>query len=42
MIDALQTMASSGRTLIIATHHPALMQMANRVVRLHEGRVLDA
>lgn len=42
VIDALQTLASIGRTLIIATHHPALMQMANRVVRLHEGRVLDA
>jgi ATP-binding cassette subfamily C protein CydD len=42
VIDALQALASSGRTLIIATHHPALMQMANRVVRLHEGRVLDA
>ncbi|MBX9764328.1 MAG: thiol reductant ABC exporter subunit CydD [Pseudomonadaceae bacterium] len=42
VIEALQTLASSGRTLIIATHHPALMQMANRVVRLHEGRVLDA
>jgi len=42
VIEALQALASSGRTLIIATHHPALMQMANRVVRLHEGRVLDA
>ena len=42
VIDALQALASSGRTLIIATHHPALMQMANRVVRLHEGRLLDA
>ena len=42
VIDALQALASSGCTLIIATHHPALMQMANRVVRLHEGRVLDA
>lgn len=42
VIDALQTLASSGRTLIVATHHPALMQMANRVVRLHEGRLLDA
>ena len=42
VIDALQALASSGRTLIVATHHPALMQMANRVVRLHEGRLLDA
>ena len=42
VIDALQALASSGRTLIIATHHPALMHMANRVVRLHEGRLLDA
>lgn len=42
VIDALQILASSGRTLIVATHHPALMQMANRVVRLHEGRLLDA
>jgi ATP-binding cassette subfamily C protein CydD len=42
VIDALQALASSGRTLIIATHHPALMQMANRVMRLHEGRLLDA
>lgn len=42
VIDALQALVSSGRTLIIATHHPALMQMANRVVRLHKGRLLDA
>jgi ATP-binding cassette subfamily C protein CydD len=42
VIDALQALVLSGRTLIIATHHPALMQMANRVVRLHKGRLLDA
>lgn len=42
VVEALQALARAGRTLIIATHHPALMQMANRVVRLHEGRVLDA
>ena len=42
VIKALQALASSGRTLIIATHHPALMHMANRVVRLHDGRLLDA
>lgn len=41
VIEALQALAGAGRMMIIATHHPALMQMADRVVRLHEGRLVD-
>jgi len=42
VIRALRVLATSGRTLIIATHHPALMAMATRRVGLHEGRLADA
>jgi ATP-binding cassette subfamily C protein CydD len=41
VIEALQALAAAGRTLIIATHHPALMQMADRVVRLSDGALAD-
>jgi ATP-binding cassette subfamily C protein CydD len=42
VVAALQALAKAGRTLIIATHHPALMQMADRVVRLSSGSLVDA
>ncbi|APX93024.1 thiol reductant ABC exporter subunit CydD [Halomonas sp. 1513] len=39
VILALQTLRREGRTLVLATHHPALMAMADRVVRLVDGRL---
>ncbi|MDR5905812.1 thiol reductant ABC exporter subunit CydD [Franzmannia qiaohouensis] len=41
LIEALKALTAAGRTLIIATHHPALMGMAGRVVRLEDGRRVD-
>ncbi|WP_458524645.1 thiol reductant ABC exporter subunit CydD [Onishia taeanensis] len=38
---ALAGLAEEGRTLVIATHHPALMALADRVVRLEAGRPVE-
>ena len=41
VVKALQALAAAGRTVVIATHHPALMHMADRVVRLNNGTLAD-
>ncbi len=41
VVESLRHLIDEGRTLIVATHHPALFEMADRVIRLHEGRVID-
>lgn len=41
VVKALQALAAAGRTVVIATHHPALMHMADRVVRLNNGALAD-
>ncbi|NIC35310.1 thiol reductant ABC exporter subunit CydD [Halomonas desiderata] len=38
VIESLRRLGEEGRTLVIATHHPALMAMASRRLALHEGR----
>ncbi|MCE8001835.1 thiol reductant ABC exporter subunit CydD [Billgrantia ethanolica] len=38
VIESLRRLGKDGRTLVIATHHPALMAMASRRLALHEGR----
>ncbi|WP_021029091.1 thiol reductant ABC exporter subunit CydD [Litchfieldella anticariensis] len=40
VIEGLKSLAEEGRTLVIATHHPALMVMAGCVVRLSQGRIV--
>ncbi|MEH6686436.1 MAG: thiol reductant ABC exporter subunit CydD [Halopseudomonas sabulinigri] len=42
VITALRGLAASGKTLIIATHHPALMALADRRYVLNSGRLTDA
>lgn len=42
VVAALQRLAASGRTLLVATHHPALMAMADRVLALDDGRLITA
>lgn len=42
VLEALKRLASTGRTLVIATHHPAARTMAHRVVILREGHTVDA
>lgn len=39
VITSLRALVTEGRTLLIATHEPALMSLADRVVRLEAGRV---
>lgn len=41
VIEALRYLAGQGRTLVIATHHPAVMALAHRVIRLEQGRVVS-
>lgn len=41
VVEALKALAASGRTLLIATHHPALMNMASRRMELQQGRLTD-
>lgn len=41
VIAALRALAASGRTLVIATHHPSLMALASRRYHLEKGRLAD-
>ncbi|MEH6669563.1 thiol reductant ABC exporter subunit CydD [Halopseudomonas sp.] len=41
VIEALRGLVASGKTLIIATHHPALMALADRRVELVRRRLSD-
>ncbi|QEA40928.1 thiol reductant ABC exporter subunit CydD [Pistricoccus aurantiacus] len=38
VIDAIKMLSAQGRTLVIATHHPALIAIAERVLRLESGQ----
>ena len=40
MLDALDRLCA-GRTVIVATHSPAVIERADRVVQLARGRVID-
>lgn len=42
VLEALKRLASTGRTLVIATHQPAARGLAHRVVILRDGRAVDA
>nr|WP_299239651.1 thiol reductant ABC exporter subunit CydD [uncultured Halomonas sp.] len=37
VVIALKRLVAQGRTVVIATHHPALMALADRVLRLERG-----
>ncbi|WP_339845744.1 thiol reductant ABC exporter subunit CydD [uncultured Halopseudomonas sp.] len=41
VIEALRALAGKGKTLVIATHHPALMALAGRRIEIAQGRLLD-
>ncbi|MCE9663898.1 thiol reductant ABC exporter subunit CydD [Halomonas sp. M5N1S17] len=41
IIESLRQLSDTGRTLVIATHHPALMALATRRLVLAEGRVVS-
>ena len=42
VIRSLQRLVEEGRTLVIATHHTAVMAMASRQLALQDGRLVDA
>lgn len=42
IISALANLQRQGVTVIVATHHPALMDAADRVLKLANGRLLNA
>jgi ATP-binding cassette subfamily C protein CydD len=39
VLEALRRLADSGRTLVVASHHPALLTLADRRLRLAGGRL---
>jgi len=41
VLDLLETHRQQGGAILIATHSDALAAHANRIVRLHDGRVVD-
>lgn len=41
VIEALRGLAGSGKTLVMATHHAALMALAERRVELAQGRLVN-
>lgn len=41
VIEALRSLLDQGRTLVIATHHDAIMAMAHRVLWLNSGRIIE-
>jgi ATP-binding cassette subfamily C protein CydD len=42
VLEALQQLSATGRTLIIASHHPAVRAMVDRVVRIDAGGLHEA
>lgn len=42
VIEAIGRLAASGRTVVVATHHPAMMDLADRCLRLDQGRLHHA
>ena len=41
ILDDLAERRDAGRAILVATHSPALARMANRVVHIRDGRVVD-
>jgi len=41
VLDAIATLAASGRTLVIATHHPALRARVDRVITISDGQLRE-
>jgi putative ABC transport system ATP-binding protein len=41
LLVLLSERASAGKAVLVASHSPAVMQAADRVVRLHDGQVIS-
>lgn len=42
VLASLQRLRAQGKTLVFATHHPSLLGLASRVIRIHGGRIQNA
>ncbi|MCK0105639.1 thiol reductant ABC exporter subunit CydD [Marinobacter sp. S0848L] len=42
VLEALHKLSEAGKTLILSTHHQALMTLADRLLIVHDGEVKDA
>lgn len=41
VLDLLRELHGQGRTIVMVTHNPELGRFADRIIRLHHGRVVD-
>jgi len=41
VLDVLQRMNQTGLTLVVITHDPDVGALAGRIIRLHDGRIVD-
>ncbi len=42
VLASLQSLSAQGKTLVFATHHPSLLGLASRVIRIDGGRIHDS
>jgi len=42
IVRILEKMKAKGKTVIVATHDERILELANRALRLHDGRIVDA
>ncbi len=41
IVRILETMKTKGKTVIVATHDERILELANRTLRLHNGRIME-
>jgi len=41
IVRILEKMKAEGKTVIVATHDERILKLANRTLRLHDGRIMD-
>jgi len=41
IVHILEKMKAKGKTVIVATHDERILELANRTLRLHDGRIMD-
>jgi putative ABC transport system ATP-binding protein len=42
LVDAMRSLVDRGATLVVASHDPTVIAVADHVVRLRDGRVVPA
>ena len=41
IVRILEKMKREGKTVIVATHDERILELANRTLHLHDGRIMD-